>query len=293
MDVYKVRVVDQKEKPIERTAFEEDTKRLAPWYADGRDTQFAVCPACDNPIEIVGLYCLPPNIKSPYGRHFAKNVSGLAKANEEARENCPYFKPRQHDKTARKKSFDGIPKKILELLIDQFDRVIFVLEKCTGLKFSENLIISMLERYRDQKGYMYTGATLMNVPWIFAYMSDGRSLYGQFVAGNEKLVKGFSALVPSADTTSGRLLKKALPSGKSTYISPTFCFLDHRVRRMGDSGVRETMVMVVSEGRQDVYRQEIEFNYQLFSRLISLPENHPRRRLELVARAKQKLGDLL
>ena len=293
MNVYKVRVSDQKGKPIDRTDFEEDTKRLAPWYVDGRDTQFAVCPACDNPIEIVGLYHLPPNINNPYGRHFARDVGGLAKANEEAREDCPYFNPRQHDKGARKRSVDGVPKKILELLIDQFDRVIFAIEECTGLKLSENFIISMLERYRGERGYLYTGATLMNVPWIFAYMSDGRSLYGQLVAGNPELVKSLSALVPGADTDSGRLLKKVLPSGKSAYITPTVCFLDHRVRPKEDSGVLETMIMVVTEGGKDIYRQVIEFNYQHFSWLIGLPADHPKRRLELVTLAKQKLGNLL
>lgn len=49
-------------------------------------------------------------------------ITHIAPFNGEARNNCPYFSPRQHKKIDRKASFDGIPRKILKLLIEQFDR---------------------------------------------------------------------------------------------------------------------------------------------------------------------------
>lgn len=54
----------------------------------------------------------------------------------------------------------------------------------------------MLQRYKGERGYLYTGATLRNVPWIFAYMSDATRLFGQKVIGNAELVKAIAAEVP-------------------------------------------------------------------------------------------------
>ncbi|HFP6618499.1 TPA: hypothetical protein ACHJ3L_006367, partial [Pseudomonas aeruginosa] len=105
MDVYKLKPEETDERPIERERFEEETRRQEPWFStseNGTEGHFAVCPACDNPVQIIGLYHLPANVARPYGRHYARSVRDLAEADEEARENCPYFKPRVHQKTERK-----------------------------------------------------------------------------------------------------------------------------------------------------------------------------------------------
>ncbi|EPI1374170.1 hypothetical protein ACS4RM_005015, partial [Pseudomonas aeruginosa] len=167
MDVYKLKPEETDERPIERERFEEETRRQEPWFStseNGTEGHFAVCPACDNPVQIIGLYHLPANVARPYGRHYARSVRDLAEADEEARENCPYFKPRVHQKTERKASVNGTPLKILKILIEQFDRVIYLLRKELGVNISQNLAIRMLEQYRRERGYLYTGATLTNIP---------------------------------------------------------------------------------------------------------------------------------
>ena len=186
MDVYKLRIEDTESKIIDKEGFEAETFRRVPWYqpgSAGKLAQFAVCPACDNPVQLVGLYELPPNVKNPFGKHATKSIRGIAPFDSEARNDCPYFKPRQHKKTERKTRFDGVPRKILKLLIEQFDRVVYILEKETQLVLSENALRGMLQRYKGERGYLYTGATLRNVPWIFAYMSDATRLFGQKVSG--------------------------------------------------------------------------------------------------------------
>lgn len=72
MDVYKLKPEETHERTIEKERFEEETYRQEPWFStsgDGKDIHFAVCPAYDNPVQIIGLYELPPNITRPYGRH--------------------------------------------------------------------------------------------------------------------------------------------------------------------------------------------------------------------------------
>lgn len=301
MDVYKLRVEDVGGKPIIKDVFESETRRREPWYklsGEANEAYFAVCPACDNPIQLIGLYKLPPNHTKPHGRHLRQGIPGLAPNDPEARENCPYFAPRQHEPTARKAHFDGVPRKIVLLLIEQFDRVVYVLEKQTGLSFSKAMLEKMLARYKGCRGFMYTGATLRNVPWIFAYMSDATDLFGQRVTGNDAL-SGQLRLVSGADINSdGRLVPAVSAVGKKQFLDVKVSFIHHRMKKESEEGgIVESMKMVVSElqGRKprDVHNQVITFEHDFFERLIQLPEGKGIRRLDRVELARNALKDLL
>ncbi|WP_281687534.1 hypothetical protein [Pseudomonas citronellolis] len=303
MDVYKLRVEHIGGKPIDKDAFEAETRCRKPWYRPGsteRDSQFAVCPACDDPIQLIGLYELPANITKPFGKHVGKSVPGLAISDPEARQNCPYFNPKAPSKTARKKHFDGVPAKIIQLLIEQFDRVVYVLEKQTGIELSKKALRGMLERYKGERGFMYAGATLRNVPWIFAYMSDATDLFMQRVDQNSTLKQAINEGVEGAQVGSeGRVGKRVFPSGQTPpFFDLKVSFIHHRIRKdSDDGGVFETMTLVVSveEKRQlrDIHKQDIVFEYGQFERLIQLPEGKGRRRMDLVELAREVLGDLL
>ncbi|MDO5399174.1 MAG: hypothetical protein Q4G33_14750 [bacterium] len=69
---------------IEKTTFEQLTNKSAPYYRDGFG-HYAVCPRCDNPIQILGLYTKP----KLYGRHYTRSVKGLANYYQTNYEYCP------------------------------------------------------------------------------------------------------------------------------------------------------------------------------------------------------------
>lgn len=88
IDVYKLRIEDTESKILDKDLFEAETFRREPWYQPGSGAklaQFAVCPACDNPVQLVGLYDLPPNVKNPYGKHTTKSIQGIAPFDGEPR----------------------------------------------------------------------------------------------------------------------------------------------------------------------------------------------------------------
>jgi hypothetical protein len=298
MDEYKLYVEDTIGKLIDKDQFEADTLRREPWYQNGSGeklSQFAVCPACDNPIQLVGLYQLPENVNNPYGKHTTSGIRDIAPLNTEARDNCPYFKPRQHQKSDRKARFDGVPKKIIKLLVEQFDRVVYILEKQTQVVLSPRALRGMLERYRGEQGYLYTGATLRNVPWIFAYMSDATPLFAQKVNGNDELTKAVLTHVPKAKIDSNGRLDTAT---KGAFIDLKMSFIRHRIIKDSEaSGLIESMVFVVSQSLKgelvDVYKDVITFESRWFERLIQMPVDHPYRRMDRVELAREVLGDLL
>ena len=298
MDEYKLYVEDMGGKLIDKDGFEEDTLRREPWYQYGSGdklSQFAVCPACDNPIQLVGLYQLPENVKNPYGKHTMSGMRGIAPLDTEARDNCPYFKPRQHQKTDRKARFDGVPRKIIKLLIEQFDRVVYILEKQTHVVLSPKALRGMLERYKGEQGYLYTGATLRNVPWIFAYMSDATPLFAQKVSGNDELTKAILTRVLEAKIDSNGRLDTGT---KGAFIDLKMSFIRHRILKDNEaSGLIESMVLVVSQSLKgdlvDVHKDVITFESRWFERLIQMPADHAYRRMDRVELAREVLGDLL
>lgn len=302
MDEYKLYVDDTSGKLIDKDQFEADTLRREPWYQSGSGeklSQFAVCPACDNPIQLVGLYQLPENVKNPYGKHTMSGIRNIAPLDTEARDNCPYFKPRQHQKSDRKARFDGVPRKIIKLLIEQFDRVVYILEKQTQVVLSLNALRGMLERYKGEAGFLYTGATLRNVPWIFAYMTDATPLFAQKVKGNTELTDAIGVHVPEAEVDAyGRLNTKGKPGIKGAFIDIKMSFIRHRIAKDNEAvGLLETMELVVSLGRKgglvDIHNQVITFDPDWFEHLVQLPVDHVNRRMDRVALAREVLGDLI
>lgn len=72
MNVYKLSVQTQGYFLIEKNDYEQRTARRPPWYKmsdDGEPRYFAICPACNNPTQIIGLYKLPANVYHPYAKH--------------------------------------------------------------------------------------------------------------------------------------------------------------------------------------------------------------------------------
>ncbi|MCE8014348.1 hypothetical protein [Billgrantia desiderata] len=294
MDVYKLRTSDWAEKPLERARFEEETKMQPPWYVNNDKmgkSCFAVCPGCDNPIQIIGFYQKARHTDKPYAQHVPRSVSRLATYRQEAFNFCPYAAPRRYDPEGRRSETDPLGDKILDLLVQHFDRVVFILEEDTGIKITTGLAEDMLHHYRSRAGHLYMGATLQNVPWVFAYMTLSNSLMGRRIPGDDALLEAIEKKVPGAVINWER--KQVTWKAKGTFVELNYCFIHHRTRHSDDT-LKESMSMVVSHGRDNttVYRKNITFDRVRFKRLINTPEERARRprQKELVALAESILG---
>jgi hypothetical protein len=259
----KARVEEIEDFPITIQEIEARALKDMPWYqADdkGKETHYAVCPACDNPVQIIGLYKLP----EPYARHHNKTVKKLAVFNAEALENCPLYLPRARPvKNARRKSIKGIPLKILTRLISEFGVIAAFLKDAMGISYSKALLEKMLETYKAERGYLYTGASLINIPWIFAYMSDSQSLYGQFIK-NPGLLNAIRKEIPQAQITADGQIKSKDQGGKPQFFSLKICFLHHKTD-FADNTLNEKMTMVVSTGQSRIiYEEKIVFAHNAY-----------------------------
>ncbi|MEO2352036.1 hypothetical protein ABG901_09795, partial [Bifidobacterium longum] len=82
---------------ISQESYMRCTGGVAPWRRDGDKgpSYYAVCPLCDNPIQIVGLFRRQEESRArrPYGRHHRGDVPGLCRYDEDAYLHCPYADP--------------------------------------------------------------------------------------------------------------------------------------------------------------------------------------------------------
>ena len=95
MNVFKLKPGSDEKILISQENFEKYTGKEFPYCVDhgfNRKSYYAVCPACDNPIQFVGLYQKTSDVKGKkdaYGRHHKGDIPKLAKYDEIAYLNCP------------------------------------------------------------------------------------------------------------------------------------------------------------------------------------------------------------
>ncbi len=81
MDQFKLKVGVAPAYQITRKNFEEQTLKKTPYVQKERNriSNYAVCPKCDNPIQIVGLQKNTSEAgRKPYGRHNKGSIANLA-----------------------------------------------------------------------------------------------------------------------------------------------------------------------------------------------------------------------
>lgn len=177
--------------PISKDNIEEMLGRRAPWFCAGQDRDdhryYAVCPYCNNPIQLKGLYRRQVNSPRVHGSHTGKPQEGFPNFNLTDLEFCPYkLKGKKLDKSSRREMGEAA-QRLIELAVSEFDRVVYLLRKDFGFPFSVKFARKMLEGWFDAEGYLYEGAHLRNLPWMIAYFGPTQSLYKQFVGANEAL----------------------------------------------------------------------------------------------------------
>ena len=286
---------------IEKDTIEEVIGRRPPWFVEGQhrddDAHFAVCPYCDNPIQLKAIYRRKINSPRPYGSHVGKPVVGFT-YDGSLDGFCPYqLKTRPLQREARREP-SQFGKELRELAINQFDRIIHVLKSDLGFKPGPTLCASMLRVWLLSRGYDYEGAHRRNLPWMIAYLSKAESLYYQYIGGNAVLARAIRERAPKA------LISEQGQLGRSEhFVKIDMQFLHHKIEEQSDNTLRETIRMRVQDFTETndaryaptLFDETIVMRPERFERLIGLDDNHPNRDHKLIALAKrvaEEVGDV-
>lgn len=290
MDVFKVSVEATQFHKITQENFDEATKKQAPWYqpVNGHEGWFAVCPACDNPVQIVGMMVR----NKPFGKHFLSSQEALSVplkgiVDREEYEWCPYAsKNKALTRSDKRHSESPLAILIKQTLIEQFDRVVYLLEKCIGMKITVALAEQMLRDYRSVEGWRYRGATRQNIPWVFAYMMQAKRLRGR-VFFDVGLVDELCHRRLDLMCNEKRQIDVREPG---TFCDLTFSFIKHR-RQLDENTLSESIEFNIADSRQKtVCSRTISFDYDYFLRLIN-SKDETYRKMHLVELARVILAN--
>ena len=250
------------------------TRRHMPYMVIGDDgvvRRFAVCPACDNPIQIIEQRQIQPYVVSLYGKHIKKDLP-VAVYNDRAYQFCPYASSSAKvSKSSKKKGMTAYEENILDAIKEYYDLAVYVLRQDTGIHISQKMALNMLQRYIDQKGYMYDWGTLYNIPWMVLYYAGPIPCYGMIVKKESKIWRYLSH-------RKNVVLRKSHIDGydivgnEKKYLDLHLEFRDHK-RAVVDDEVRETIDLVLySEnkgGRKNTeYKTTLDINEYRFPKLI-------------------------
>lgn len=271
MDRIKFKTDEDKSYIIEKTLFEKKTQKQAPFYQKSErqnheTCQFAICPECNNPVQIIGLYKKLEHTDKPYARHYEIPI-GLGKYNKENYEYCPYKANRKpFTKDSRKGEIDEIAQDIIRKMIYYFDKIVYLLQKKIGIYISTTLAKDMLNDFFDARAYLYRGASLKNVPLLLPYFSSNKTIIGRFVL-DETLISALKQ-IPELDIKNNKIKS-------NKYIKLGFYFFDHKTK-IEDHHLTESLIFSISKGEineaKTIYQKKIVFDNLHFEKLINYKE---------------------
>ncbi len=286
MNIYKLKPSDTKFNMLSREGFEMSTKKLPPHYEkqDNNELHFAVCPACNNPIQIIGLNKRLQHTDRPYAKHYHKSIPKLASFDKEAFESCPLAHPRNNlSKNSRKPACTEREQQILTSLQENFDQVAYLFQLYSGIVMTPHLAEEMLKWYVAEQGHLYRGGSLINAPWVFVYLSRAQNLWGRKIK----------------DAELREILSEKVPTGtindKDQFVTTGhekvfFWFAKHKQTKSADNNLKETMQLFVTCDDKDIFKKTITFDYELFQRLMNTPDERRIYKEKFTELAQKYLG---
>lgn len=230
MDYFKTEVGKVEKIKITEENFERATKKKKKYTKtkNGKTSYFAVCPLCDNPIQIVGLYKADSKRKA-YGKHIAKDIEEVAKYTKENYFMCPYANPQYNSPRKSKKPRKKEYRKLYNTLKQDFDKIIYILEKTTGIHISYKFAESLLKDWILDNGWLYMHSTINNLPYMLLYANTSFTIVGRLITNDSKLYECLSKyddIIVLKNIDEKRYSK--ITTKNDEYVDLTFRIVNHK-----------------------------------------------------------------
>lgn len=261
------------------------TNGQSPWIkydkVKHQNHYYALCPKCQNPVVLCNLVRHTNNKVVPYARHVKKYIYGLADFSDEKFESCPFIKIDIDDISTNKylQITDEIRVQI-DLLRRNFDKVIYILERETGIYFSQAQQREMLKYYVNDEIYLYKYIDSNNLPWLFNHCFSF-SLFGVHIREDSELAKALSH-----DSNIYTSVAKFFEHEHKGYISQVanpkkfvdlkFVFGEYKIKEEGDDEVIVCSASYKTSSNKytTVFTKEIKVAPLRWQRLLNYDDWH-------------------
>ena len=264
------------------------------FVVDDKKKMFAICPACNNPVEIVALYSTK---RKPHAKHYPHTIEGLAKIDIDSMLACKYFTGKRGD---TKKGDDKVPKGKLEKILcatmrDYFDVAISFFEQIVGVKISFQFAQQLLDEWIKNTEWEYFCCTNSTLLFTCLYGTFEYPLYGRKVFIDSPIYKLLKSIPASRGLrfevdNFDKNLVKVQKRDDINFLKLTFNF-DNYKRVVDDYGCIEYMELRVfcrqkSKEDAEIYRRKIKIKSEDWdSFIIKMQNSRDRRFLEIAQEA--------
>jgi len=262
-----------------RETFEEQTRNKFPWeQGTPVRKQYAICPACDNPVRLVGIYRKMD--KRPHRVHTEKDIEGLQRHVLQKYMYCMLSKRSKYiDDAERFTEPNESQIELCHILQNNFHKVVYIAEKILHIRGSNNFWSSTLEQFIASKGYLYPWITLENLPWMLIYFGlSQKNIFNQDIVLESKIHQvitdkcnnaSFDKVIIHANKSYGKLSKSENAKG---FLKPICLRFSGHKKQMIEDVLNETMTLYVDSGSVEIYKQSIEVDQHYFRNILLKPD---------------------
>lgn len=261
-------------------------------YVQG-SSLFAVCPECNNPIQIVGLYGKQKNTDT-----FAKHVNDkdlklkeIAIYNEINKQQCKFYTGKKCVDPFEKVDKGDLDKVLCKTMRDEFDKVVHHWNVLTGIKLSNAKAKEYLTDWIKRKMYFRDFCTTSTLSLSLRCAVETDELFNKWIRVNSALYKYITSELKDVayfhDTKSK--LWKQVKRKNNIYSSLEFNFLPYYKRTTSNDGCIEKMTLqIVSINNKRKKEKEIPLKIEskYWDNLLNMKNFHQNEELLEFARGE-------
>ena len=264
--------------------------------ADKSVSQYAICPSCLNPIQIIGI--AKRIARTPYGKHTGKSIDGLPDWQQIKYEFCPYAVKNKKINLENEEILPEITQDIVELyelLKSQFDRAVYVISEALDIKCSSDFWKNVLRQYLTNDYYCSPRLTEVNLPYLFAYFGmSHNNPFGQSVKKDSELYYKLKSH-KSVDLTNDNKYNQDFAVIKQTkFFRFEFRFTGYKCHAESGKKLTESMMFCVDDilTGQTFFEKEIVFDETYFMNVINSKKSEKYRNQHLLDIAQSLMPPL-
>lgn len=276
MNIFKLTTDSEKIFNLTLENYVNSTHKKEPYFHTGEKTRyFAVCPGCNNPVQIYNLYVNKnldenKNKQSLHARHYSNNVVGLAMYNQEKYNNCYLSDPHSFSSDAKHKNKEKC-NELLTLIKKNPDTLYKFIRKIASINFPYPLFDAMIKNFMKSEGYYYKYINKFNLPYGFLNMQKSINLYNQYLYKYGDHLNEVRESIQNSDhyqIVNDQIKKKTLE-----FVELDFYLTNHRIKNKSEETIELRIVESVEGRKNIIFKKVIPINKFDFMNQIFYNQN--------------------
>jgi len=281
MDIFKIKD-DYKIFKLSVAKYEQETNKKYPYFKTSTPPPkyYAICPECENPIEIINLYIEQykdrKEDKLPlYARHVDRDIKDIANYSQLDYYNCSLSNPSTITGGGKRAGTSPSTIEITNMLRNHTKSIYEFMSGIIGIKISEKLFDKIIKEFKQSQGELYKGITKFNLPYALLYMSNNNNISYELLDKRS----GFSKTIEDAINKKSKLfeiskynvIKPKTSFEKGKYKALEIYFSDHKLTY---KNTVESMLIIIKENDngklKEILKETIIFSKKdLFINMIN------------------------